>query len=101
MTTIWKAGTILLAITAVLFMAESVSTVFAQEPKPGNFRDEINKLVESTREQAKALTDRHAAILDALSKAKSPDEANKALQEMIDFDTTAIKLFGNDNEIWK
>jgi hypothetical protein len=97
---LWLAGA---ALMFLVLMAAGTN-VEAQEANQDAYNGTISKLIDSTRQQAKSLTDRHAAIgaaLDRIAKDPKGTEIAKVLQETVDAANNALSIFGPENEIWK
>lgn len=87
-------GLIIAAALALLQPAR----VEAQDP----YKENIQKLIETTRQRAQLLTERHAAIRVALERAnKSEGEVAKVLQETLDYANNAVTIYGENDDIWK
>jgi hypothetical protein len=99
-------------IALPLFALIAAGSAAAQQPKQQQqvidvgqdaYKQNIQKLMEATRQQAKILTDRHASIsaaIDQILKDKNAAEVSRTVDETYALAEAALKLYAPTNPIW-
>lgn len=91
------------AFAAVLLLG-SVAGAFAQSPAPAprpatDYEQRVTKALDAAKKSADALNERHKSLVEAVKRAADPQQAQKALDELITSATTALEGFGENGEM--
>ncbi len=111
-----RTGLIALSLLAAIAADSAAAQQPKQQPKQPQpapqqvidvgqdaYKQNIQKLMEATRQQAKVLTDRHAAIgaaIDQILKDKNAAEISRTIDETYTLAAAALALYAPDNPIW-
>src|ERR1043166_7625614 len=76
----------------------------SQSPSPAqrsatDYEQRVTKALDAAKKSADALNARHKSLIDAIKRAADPEQAQKALDEMISSARQALEGFREDGEM--